>query len=137
MNYILDTDICIYWFKGFMNIKNMVHKISPERIKISVFTLAELKYGAYHSQNIDKNIVTIHHVELMTGLPCFGFVACLTELGIVRRTIPNAGSTCSRSLTAMVRRYEAREGVATKPKQGNPVMHRWSFDVLLSSYKIS
>jgi len=48
--------------------------------------------------------------------------------------LPNAAGTRFRSLTAMVRRYEAGEGVATEPKHGNPAMLRGRCHVLLNSY---
>ncbi|GBF82790.1 type II toxin-antitoxin system tRNA(fMet)-specific endonuclease VapC [Aphanothece sacrum] len=60
MKYLLDTNICIYLikkkpFKVFEKFKN----IEPGDIGVSSITVAELKYGVYKSQHLEKNKVAL------------------------------------------------------------------------------
>jgi len=54
MNYLLDTNICIYLFRGKYGI-NKIKEVGVEQCAISEITLAELVYGAEHSSNPNKN----------------------------------------------------------------------------------
>jgi tRNA(fMet)-specific endonuclease VapC len=53
--YLLDTNICIYYIKGSYNLKEKFQQIGPENCFISEITLAELKYGVANSQREQKN----------------------------------------------------------------------------------
>lgn len=55
MNYLLDTNICIYFFKGQFELIEKFKQIGFSRFAISEITLAELYYGAEKSSNIVKN----------------------------------------------------------------------------------
>lgn len=44
MDYLLDTNICIYYFKGQFEIKERIEQIGYNKIAISEITLAELIY---------------------------------------------------------------------------------------------
>ena len=59
MNYLLDTDTCIYWLKGDENIENKVLKAGLSKIFISFVTLSELYYGAYKSGKVEQNLDNI------------------------------------------------------------------------------
>lgn len=65
IEYILDTDICIYWFKGMQEVKRKVEEIGPDKLGITIFTLAELKYGAYYSHKIEENLENIKSFSKM------------------------------------------------------------------------
>jgi tRNA(fMet)-specific endonuclease VapC len=61
IEYVLDTDTCIYWLKGEEEIREKVEQVGADSLRMTIITLAELKYGAYYSskkrenlQNIDK-----------------------------------------------------------------------------------
>ena len=54
MEYLLDTNICIHYFKGQFGIKRKIEKIGYEHVAISEITLAELIFGAEKSQHIKK-----------------------------------------------------------------------------------
>jgi tRNA(fMet)-specific endonuclease VapC len=72
MDYLLDTNICIYYFKGQFDIKERIRKIGFEKFAISEITLAELVYGAEKSQKKDKNIKVVEDfAEKITILPIF------------------------------------------------------------------
>lgn len=53
--YLLDTNICIYYFKGLNNLDQKFKEVDPSNCFISEITLAELKYGVENSLQKDKN----------------------------------------------------------------------------------
>jgi len=59
MNYLLDTNICVYWLKGYENIEAKAMEVGLVSLSISFITLSELYYGAYNSKKIKKNIRNI------------------------------------------------------------------------------
>jgi len=63
MKYLLDTNMCIYWFKGIKVVEQRIARIDIDDVAISAITLAELLYGAYNSANIDKNLSRIKVFE--------------------------------------------------------------------------
>lgn len=72
MEYLLDTNICIYYFKGQFEIKERIEQIGYDRFAISEITLAELIYGAEKSQKKDKNIKVVEDFsEKVTIIPIF------------------------------------------------------------------
>ena len=72
MDYLLDTNICIYYFKGQFDIKERIRKVGCEKFAISEITLAELVFGAEKSQKKDKNIKVVEDfAEKITILPIF------------------------------------------------------------------
>lgn len=59
MNYLLDTDTCIYWLKGNEDIEGKALEVGLPKIFISFITLSELYYGAYKSKKVEQNLVNI------------------------------------------------------------------------------
>lgn len=53
--YLLDTNICIYYIKGLHDLKSKFEEVGPENCFISEITLAELKFGVVKSQAKKKN----------------------------------------------------------------------------------
>jgi tRNA(fMet)-specific endonuclease VapC len=43
--YLLDTNICAYFFNGQFNLKEKIRDIGFENCVVSEITIAELKYG--------------------------------------------------------------------------------------------
>ena len=58
-HYVLDTDTCIYWLKGKEQIRNNVEQVDVDNLKVTIITLAELRYGAYNSQKVRENLKNI------------------------------------------------------------------------------
>jgi len=54
--YLLDTNICIYLFKGKYLLDEKLRKVGFRNCCISEVTLAELKYGAECSERISENM---------------------------------------------------------------------------------
>ena len=70
MNYLLDTNICIYYFKGQFGLKEKIEKIGFNNFAISEITLAELIYGAEKSQQKERNIKVVEDfAEIITIIP--------------------------------------------------------------------
>lgn len=53
--FLLDTNICIYYIKGLHDLKSKFEEVGPENCFISEITLAELKFGVAKSQAKEKN----------------------------------------------------------------------------------
>ena len=51
MNYLIDTNICIYYLKGKFDLHLKFEEVGLENCFISEITVAELKFGAENSQN--------------------------------------------------------------------------------------
>lgn len=70
MDYLLDTNICIHYFKGQFGIKNKIEQIGYQNLAISEITLAELMYGAEKSQKKSQNIRVVQNfAEMITIIP--------------------------------------------------------------------
>jgi tRNA(fMet)-specific endonuclease VapC len=63
MKYLLDTDILIFWLKGNQSIEAKAVQLGLEQLSYSIVSLAELYFGAYHSQYLEKNLLTIEIVK--------------------------------------------------------------------------
>jgi tRNA(fMet)-specific endonuclease VapC len=64
--YLLDTNICIYFIKGLFDLKTKYHKAGVDNCYISEITLAELKFGVENSQEKEKNALALSN--FLTGV---------------------------------------------------------------------
>jgi len=55
MKYLLDTNICIHFFRGKFNLLEKFEQVNLNNCAISEITLAELVYGAENSFSPQKN----------------------------------------------------------------------------------
>lgn len=70
--YLLDTNICIYFLKGQHQLDIKFDKVGIQNCFISEVTVAELKYGAENSDQIEKNRKTVDEfISLLTIIPIF------------------------------------------------------------------
>lgn len=60
MNYLLDTNICIHFFRGRFGVTERFEDANPENCAISEITLAELVYGAENSNNPKRIIYLLN-----------------------------------------------------------------------------
>ena len=75
MKYLLDTNICIHFFKGKFDLIDKLTKIGIENCAISEITLAELIFGAENSANPEKNHDLIEKLVAQTTiLPIFNSI---------------------------------------------------------------
>lgn len=58
--YLLDTNICIFIKNGKPpQVLQRLRQAIKEKVYLSSITLAELQYGVYNSQNIEKNRISL------------------------------------------------------------------------------
>ncbi len=70
MKYLLDTDICIFFLQGKYDIKKKIKKVGINNCFISEISIAELKFGAIKSGNIEKHLKEVEKMEeLFTVIP--------------------------------------------------------------------
>jgi tRNA(fMet)-specific endonuclease VapC len=55
MFYLLDTSICVFFFRNKFNIAEIIRIKGPENCCVSEITVAELRYGAENSTNPQKH----------------------------------------------------------------------------------
>jgi tRNA(fMet)-specific endonuclease VapC len=60
VQYLLDTDMCIYLLNGDERIKGKVAQVGVEAISVSILTVGELYFGAYNSARLEANMERIH-----------------------------------------------------------------------------
>lgn len=53
--YLLDTNICVYFFKGQFSLIEKIREVGFENCVVSEITIAELKYGIAKSTKKEKN----------------------------------------------------------------------------------
>ena len=92
MNYILDTNICIYIIKRKpLSVFEKLKQIPVGQVGISVITLAELEYGARKSANPEKNREALQQFILPFELFSFDF-HCTIEYGKIRSELEKKGT---------------------------------------------
>ncbi len=64
--YLIDTNICIFYTKGFYRLHDKFKEVGVENCFISEITLAELKFGVANSQHPKKNKQALNN--FLTGI---------------------------------------------------------------------
>jgi len=87
--YLLDTNICIYFIKGLFNLQSKFEKVGPENCFISEITLAELKFGVAKSQAQKKN----HRVleNFLTGIQVVPILPALDIYAMEKARLQKSG----------------------------------------------
>ena len=92
MNYILDTNICIYIIKRKPQIVfDRLKQIPFGRVGISVITLSELVYGANKSAFPEKNLQALKQFLIPFELFQFDY-NCAIEYGKIRSDLERKGT---------------------------------------------
>lgn len=63
MKFILDTNTLIYWLKDVPEVVEKIAFYGHKTIGASAISRAELYYGAYRSQHIEKNLKAIQKLS--------------------------------------------------------------------------
>ena len=75
MSYLLDTNICVFFLRGKLNLDEIIKKKGRENCFISKITVVELRYGAENSDNSTKSHKSLD--AFLSGLsiiPIFGSI---------------------------------------------------------------
>jgi len=72
MKYLLDTNICVFFLRGKLNLDILIKEKGRENFYISEITVAELKYGAENSdQPLKSHKAVDKFVASLSIIPIF------------------------------------------------------------------
>lgn len=93
MQYLLDTNICVHFFRKKFGVSKRIEAAKAENCAISEITLAELVFGAENSENPKKNHNLIEQfIELVTVLPIYN---AIMNYGSEKARLRKAGAMIS------------------------------------------
>ena len=73
MQYLLDTNICIFFLRGLLDYKIIINDKGLENCYISEITVFELKFGAEKSNNPKKSHVAVDRfIQGLSIIPIYG-----------------------------------------------------------------
>ena len=70
MTFLLDTDTCVFWLRGYETVRKHLIAAKLENIAVSLITVAELRYGAVCSTHPEQNHRAID--DFIGGVTVFG-----------------------------------------------------------------
>jgi tRNA(fMet)-specific endonuclease VapC len=90
--YLLDTNICIFIKnRKPLNVLGKLHSVIKQTVYLSSITVAELQFGVYNSQNIEKNRISL--TEFLAPFEIIDFGNTDAEhFGIIRSQLKKEGS---------------------------------------------
>lgn len=75
MQYLLDTNICVFFLRGKLNLDEIIEEKGRENCFISELTVFELKYGAENSDNPKKSHQAVDKfIKGLSVIPIYGTV---------------------------------------------------------------
>lgn len=91
MNYLLDTNICIYIIKkNPQSVFNRLLEIPPDQLSVSAISVAELEYGVRKSSQPEKNQLALKNFLKPLSVLSFDFNATI-EYGMIRSNLEKKG----------------------------------------------
>lgn len=77
--YLLDTNICAYFFNGKYNLEVKIDEVGFKNCCVSEITIAELKYGIAKSTHKEKNLKALEifqsKIDILPIFPVFDIYA--------------------------------------------------------------
>lgn len=90
MDYLLDTNICIFFLRGQLNFDKIIKEKGLESIYISELTVFELRYGAEKSNNPKKSHKSVDRfIDGLNIVPIYGCVNKYAETKVYLRRAGN------------------------------------------------
>lgn len=75
MQFLLDTNICVYFLRGKLNLNELILQKGRENCFISEITVMELRYGAENSDNPTKSHKSVDaFVNGLSIIPIYGSI---------------------------------------------------------------
>lgn len=75
MKYLLDTNTCVFFLRGKLNLDEIIKEKGRENCFISELTVAELIYGAENSDNPSKSHKAVEtFINGLSIIPIFGSI---------------------------------------------------------------
>ncbi len=86
MQYLLDTNICVFFLRGKLNLDKIIREKGVENCFISELTVFELKYGAENSDNPSASHKAVDKfVRGLSVIPIYGIVDKYAEIKVAFR----------------------------------------------------
>jgi tRNA(fMet)-specific endonuclease VapC len=133
MKYLLDSNICIHFFRGKFGVIGKLNEVGLINCAISEISLAELVYGAENSKNPSKNHEIINQfVDQITILPIYDSILTYGKEKARLRKIGNMVSDfdlligCPSSVLASSGIFLFLRNNA---KRGAFALHYWIYDI--------
>ncbi len=83
MQYLLDTNICVFFLRGRLELDKIIREKGGENCFISELTVFELKYGAENSDNPKKSHKAVNKfVSGLSVIPIYGIVDKYAEMKV-------------------------------------------------------
>ena len=80
MQYLLDTNICVFFLRGKLELDELIREKRTKNCFISELTVFELKYGAENSENPKKSHKAVDNfVKGLSVIPIYGIVEKYAE----------------------------------------------------------
>nr|MBS0038558.1 type II toxin-antitoxin system VapC family toxin [Saprospiraceae bacterium] len=89
--YLLDTNICIYYLKGLFDLDKKFKAVKIENCFISEITLAELKFGVENSKNPAKNQKALD--SFLTGIQILPIFEAIDTYAKEKARLRKSGKT--------------------------------------------
>ena len=75
MQYLLDTNICVFFLRGKSDFDNLIREKGLEKFFISELTVFELRYGAENSDDPEKSHLAVDRfIDGLSVVPIYGCV---------------------------------------------------------------
>ena len=75
MRYLLDTNTCVFFLRGKLNLNDLIKEKGRENCYISEITVVELRYGAENSENPAKSHKAVDtFINGLSIIPIFGSI---------------------------------------------------------------
>ncbi len=75
MQYLLDTNICVFFLRGKLNLDHLIKQKGRENCYISEITVFELRYGVENSENPTKSHKSVDtFVDGLSIIPIYGSI---------------------------------------------------------------
>ena len=108
MKYLLDTNICVFFLRGKLNLDQIIKEKGRENCYISEITIAELKYGATKSPRAEH-----HHKilsEFLSTIQVIPIIDLLDDYAVERVRLEKLGIRIDDfdlliGITAVVNRF--------------------------------
>jgi tRNA(fMet)-specific endonuclease VapC len=75
MQYLLDTNTCVFYLRGKLNLDEMIRDKGIDNFYISEITVAELRFGAENSDNPSKSHKSVD--AFLNGLSIIPIFGCI------------------------------------------------------------
>lgn len=75
MQYLLDTNICVFFLRGKLNLNEIIREKGRENCFISEITVLELRFGAENSDNPTKSHKAVDN--FISGLSIIPIYGCI------------------------------------------------------------